>query len=71
MLKAVSSSKSFPATFSEYQWAIAQAPSDRILHSKFGFVLFDFDRNASAQQFLLARPSDDFPVFLPDGTRIR
>jgi tetratricopeptide (TPR) repeat protein len=71
MLKAVSSTESFPATFSEYQWAIAQAPSDRILHSKFGFVLFDFDRNASAQQFLLARPSDDFPVFLPDGTRIR
>ncbi len=70
-LKAISSTESFPATFSEYQWAIAQAPSDRILHSKFGFVLFDFDRNASAQQFLLARPSDDFPVFLPDGTRIR
>ena len=70
-LKAISSTESFPATFSEYQWAIAQAPSDRILHAKFGFVLFDFDRNASAQQFLLARPSDDFPVFLPDGTRIR
>ena len=70
-LKAISSTESFPATFSEYQWAIAQAPSDRILHSKFGFVLFDFDRNASAQQFLLARPSDEFPVFLPDGTRIR
>ncbi len=70
-LKAISSTESLPATFSEYQWAIAQAPSDRILHSKFGFVLFDFDRNASAQQFLLARPSDDFPVFLPDGTRIR
>ncbi|HEY1470715.1 MAG TPA: tetratricopeptide repeat protein [Candidatus Acidoferrum sp.] len=70
-LKAISSTETFPATLSEYQWAIAQAPSDRILHSKFGFVLFDFDRNASAQQFLLARPSDDFPVFLPDGTRIR
>ena len=70
-LKAISSTESFPATFREYQWAIAQAPSDRILHAKFGFVLFDFDRNASAQQFLLARPSDDFPVFLPDGTRIR
>jgi hypothetical protein len=32
-------------------------------------VLFDFDRNASAQQFIFARPNDDFPVFLPDGTR--
>jgi tetratricopeptide (TPR) repeat protein len=70
-LKAISSTESLPATFNEYQWAIAQAPSDRILHSKFGFVLFEFDRNASAQQFILARPSDDFPVFLPDGTRIR
>ncbi len=69
--KAISSTETFPDTLSEYQWAIAQAPSDRILHSKFGFVLFDFDRNASAQQFILARPSDDFPVFLPDGTRIR
>jgi tetratricopeptide (TPR) repeat protein len=71
MFKANGSTEPFPVTLSEYQWAIAQAPSDRILHSKFGFVLFDFDRNASAQQFILARPSDDFPVFLPDGTRIR
>ena len=70
-LKAIGSTETFPDTLGEYKWAIAQAPSDRILHSKFGFLLFDFDRNASAQQFLLARPSDDFPVFLPDGTRIR
>ena len=70
-LKAIGSTETFPDTLGEYKWAIAQAPSDRILHSKFGFLLFEFDRNASAQQFLLARPSDDFPVFLPDGTRIR
>jgi tetratricopeptide (TPR) repeat protein len=71
MFKANGSLETFPDTLNEYQWAIAQAPSDRILHYKFGFVLFDFDRNASAQQFMLARPSDDFPVFLPDGTQIR
>jgi tetratricopeptide (TPR) repeat protein len=71
MFKANGSTETFPDTLSEYQWAIARAPSDRILHSKLGFVLFDFDRNAAAQQFILARPSDDFPVFLPDGTRIR
>jgi len=28
-------------------------------------VLFDFDRNASAQQFIFARPNDDFPVSCP------
>ncbi len=71
MFKASGSTETFLDTLNEYQWAIAQAPSDRILHCKFGFVLFDFDRNASAQQFILARPSDDFPVFLPDGTRIQ
>lgn len=71
VFKANSSPETFPDTLNEYQWAIAHAPADRVLHYKFGFVLFDFDRNASAQQFILARPSDDFPVFLPDGTQIR
>ncbi len=71
VFKASGSAETVPDTLNEYQWAIAQAPSDRILHYKFGFVLFDVDRNASAEQFILARPSDDFPVFLPDGTRIR
>jgi len=71
MFKANASTETFPETFNQYQWAIAQFPDDRILHYKFGFVLFEFDRNAAAQQFMLARPSDDFPVFLPDGTRIQ
>ncbi len=71
VFKASGSTETFPDTLSEYQWAIARAPGDRILHYKFGFVLFDVDRNAAAQQFMLARPSDDFPVFLPDGTRIQ
>ena len=71
MFKVNGSMETFPDTLKEYQWAIAQAPNDRILHYKFGFVLYDFDRNASAEQFILARPSDDFPVFLPDGTRVR
>jgi tetratricopeptide (TPR) repeat protein len=70
IFKANGSTETFPDTLNEYQWAITQAPSDRILHYKFGFFLFESDRNASAQQFILARPSDDFPVFLPDGTRI-
>ncbi|MGB8322316.1 MAG: tetratricopeptide repeat protein [Candidatus Acidiferrum sp.] len=63
--------ESFSETLSEYQWAIAQSPGDPILHYKFGFFLFDFDRNASAQQFLLARPVDNFPVFLPDGSLVQ
>jgi tetratricopeptide (TPR) repeat protein len=70
LFKATSSTESFPETLNEYRWAIAQAPSDEILHYKFGFFLFDFDRNASAEQFMLARPCDGFPVFLPDGTRV-
>jgi tetratricopeptide (TPR) repeat protein len=71
LFKANGSVETFPDTVTEYQWAIARAPEDRVLHYKFGFVLFDVDRNASAQQFMLARPCDDFPVFLPDGTRIQ
>ena len=58
-------------TATEYQWAISQAPKDLALHYKFGFFLFDFDRMAAAQQLILAKPADDFPVFLPDGTRIQ
>ena len=58
-------------TASQYQWAISQAPDDLVLHYKFGLFLFNYDRRASAQQLFLARPNDDFPVFLPDGTRIQ
>jgi tetratricopeptide (TPR) repeat protein len=57
-------------TLAQYQWAIQQHPDDRTLHYKFGFFLFDFNRQAAAQEFIRAQPCDGFPVFLPDGTRV-
>lgn len=57
-------------TAAEYQWAIQREPDDRVLHYNFGLFLFDYDRNAAAQQLRLARPWDGFPVFAPDGTPI-
>jgi tetratricopeptide (TPR) repeat protein len=71
MLRAAGSAESPQGTFAQYQWAIEQYPGDLTLHYKFGFFLFDYDRNAAAQQLLLAQPCDNFPVFLPDGTQIR
>jgi tetratricopeptide (TPR) repeat protein len=71
MFRAAGSTESFQDTVAQYQWAIAQSPNDLILHYKFGFVLFDVDRQAAAKQFMLARPNDTFPVFLPDGTQIQ
>ena len=58
-------------TVAEYQWAIAQKPDDRILHYNFGLFLFNFDREAAAEQLKLAQPWDGFPVFAPDGTQIQ
>jgi tetratricopeptide (TPR) repeat protein len=54
-------------TASEYQWAIAQRPNDRILHYNFGLFLFDYNRPAAIQQFRMARPWDGFPIFTPEG----
>ena len=71
MFRAAGATETPQDTLAQYQWAIAQAPDDLTLHYKFGFFLFDYDRMAAAQQFMLARPNDDFPVFLPDGTRIQ
>ena len=71
MLRAAGTPESFQDTVSQYEWAIGQAPNDLTLHYKFGFFLFDYDRMAAAQQLVLARPNDDFPIFLPDGTRIQ
>ncbi len=71
MFRAAGTTETPQDTLAQYQWAIAQAPDDLTLHYKFGFFLFDYDRMAAAQQFMLARPNDDFPVFLPDGTRIQ
>jgi tetratricopeptide (TPR) repeat protein len=57
-------------TLMQYQWAIAQHPDDLALHYKFGFFLFNYDRQAAAEQFVRAQPCDGFPMFLPDGTRV-
>ena len=71
MIRASGSTESPQDTAAQYQWAIAQAPDDLTLHYKFGLFLFNYDRTAAAQQLMVARPNDDFPVFLPDGTRIQ
>ncbi|MGB9431231.1 MAG: hypothetical protein WBQ89_03220, partial [Candidatus Acidiferrum sp.] len=71
MIRAAGSTESPQDTAAQYQWAIAQAPDDLTLHYKFGLFLFNYDRMAAAQQLMVARPNDDFPVFLPDGTRIQ
>ncbi len=71
MMRATGPPEGFPDTVAQYQWAIAQAPADLTLHYKFGFFLFDYDRMAAARQLMMARPNDEFPVFLPDGTRIQ
>jgi tetratricopeptide (TPR) repeat protein len=55
-------------TVAQYQWAIAKNPYDRILHYNYGLFLFDYNREASAQQLRMSRPWDGFPVFTPDGT---
>lgn len=70
LFRAGGTSESVQDTVSKYQWAIQQDPSDQTLHYKFGLFLFDYDRNASAQELIHARPNDAFPVYLPDGTRI-
>jgi tetratricopeptide (TPR) repeat protein len=71
MFRAAGSTETFQDTLAQYQWALAQTPNDLTLHYKLGFLLFDVDRQAAAQQFVLARPNDNFPVFLPDGTQIQ
>ncbi len=55
-------------TAAEYQWAIAQNPTDRVLRYNYGLFLFGYDRNAAVAQLRLSRPWDGFPVFAPDGT---
>lgn len=69
-LRASQANESPDDTVSQYQWAISQNPGDKTLHYKFGLFLFDYDRNAAAQELVLARPNDEFPVYLPDGTRV-
>jgi len=58
-------------TATQYQWAIAQAPDDRMLRLRFGIFLYAYNRAAAAQQLTMAQPWDGYPVFLPDGRQIR
>ncbi|HYA64419.1 MAG TPA: bacterial transcriptional activator domain-containing protein [Candidatus Sulfotelmatobacter sp.] len=70
MFRASGTTESVQDAVSQYQWAIEQHPDDLTLHYKFGLFLFNYDRNAAAQELILARPNDEFPVYLPDGTRV-
>lgn len=54
----------------EYQWALDRSPDDVMLHYHYGMFLFQYNRQAAAQQFAMAQPWDGFPVFMPDGTRV-
>jgi tetratricopeptide (TPR) repeat protein len=71
MLRASATAESPQDTVAQYQWAIAQRPDDLTLHYKFGLFLFPYNRDAAAQELMLARPNDTLPVFLPDGTQIQ
>jgi tetratricopeptide (TPR) repeat protein len=71
MLLAAGSTESLQDTAAQYQWAIAERPDDLTLHYKFGLFLFNYDRRAAAQELILARPNDNFPVYLPDGSQVR
>ncbi len=71
MFRATGSTETPQDTVAQYQSAIAQSPDDLTLHYKFGLFLSDYNRNAAAQELILARPNDAFPVFLPDGTQVR
>ena len=70
MFRASGMQESPQDTATQYQWAILRHPDDLTLHYKFGLFLFNYNRNAAAQELILARPNDTFPVYLPDGTRI-
>jgi tetratricopeptide (TPR) repeat protein len=59
------------ATVGEYRAAITQRPNDRILRYNFGLFLYNFDREAGAEQLKLSQPWDGFPVFGPDGTQLQ
>ena len=69
--KAEPSGESPDDTAAQYQWAIANAPDDRMLRLRFGMFLYSYNRSAAAQQLAAAQPWDGYPVFLPDGTQIR
>jgi len=70
LLRAAAPTETLQETLAQYQWALARHPDDLALHYKFGFFLFDYNRQAAAQEFIRAQPCDGFPVYLPDGTRV-
>ncbi|MGA2962363.1 MAG: tetratricopeptide repeat protein [Candidatus Korobacteraceae bacterium] len=70
-LKAQASDETPDETATQYQWAIARKPDDRILHYNYGLFLFEYNRAAAAEQLRMSRPWDGFPVFAPDGTPIQ
>jgi tetratricopeptide (TPR) repeat protein len=55
-------------TAAQYQWALSRRPDDRILHFDYAVFLNQYNPNAAAEQFNLARPCDGFPLVTPDGT---
>lgn len=55
-------------TAQQYQFALQQAPTDTMLHMNFGEFLSKFDREAALNEFRQARPYDDVPFVLPDGS---
>lgn len=59
------------ATAAEYRAAIALRPNDRVLHYNYGLFLYNFDREAGAQELMMSQPWDGFPVFGPDGMRLK
>jgi tetratricopeptide (TPR) repeat protein len=66
-LQAQNSDESPNDTATQYQWAIARDPDDRILHFNFGVFLYPYNPAAAEQQFRVARPFDGFPLVTPDG----
>jgi tetratricopeptide (TPR) repeat protein len=47
---------------SQYQWAIAKHPDDRLLHLNFAFLLYQIDPYAATEEFRKAMPYDNAPV---------
>ena len=70
-LQAQAPMESPDETAAQYRAAIEHRPDDRILRYNYGLFLFNFDRNTAAEQLVLSQPWDSFPVYAPDGTRLR
>lgn len=71
MIDAQPAAESPDTTEAEYRWAIQKSPEDRILHYNHGLFLFNFDRQAAADELKLSQPWDGFPVFTPDGAQVQ